>query len=379
MRLGIISTYPPIECGIATYSQYLTEALRKSQADVYVVSHMGGAGPKVFPCFDYEDGDLAEKAFSMMVRLTPDVVHIQHEFGLFGKHLGIAVISLIMKFRLVGIPVVTTLHTVYSEIPQNHQIIFEAIFSNSDRVIVHEPYQEQSLRSGLREELAGKICVIPHGAREMEVVPDAKERLGLPLNKKIILIIGYIRPSKNFELVIDIFPEILRHFPDAVLVIAGKVRGSEHIEYRNMLFHKIAHSPVSDQIYRIRGQLPQHVFDTIISAADVVALPYKISSQSGILAHCLALGKPIVTSKTEAMEQALEASGNGMVCSDHAQFIENIVRILVDDQLSRKLSQNAEKYVREVVSWSRVAEQHLNIYKAVMDMPNVESNIIMVE
>jgi glycosyltransferase involved in cell wall biosynthesis len=91
------------------------------------------------------------------------------------------------------------------------------------------------------------------------------------------------------------------------------------------------------------------------------------------------LGKPIVTSKTEAMEQALEASGNGMVCSDHSQFIENIVRILVEDQLSRKLSQNAKKYVREVVSWSRVAEQHLNIYKAVMDMPNVESNIIMVE
>lgn len=85
MRIGFISTYPPIECGIATYTQYLTDALRKQKMDIYVVSHCGGKGRGVFPAFDYEDGDLAEKAFSMMTRLTPDIVHIQHEFGLTGS------------------------------------------------------------------------------------------------------------------------------------------------------------------------------------------------------------------------------------------------------------------------------------------------------
>jgi hypothetical protein len=104
MRVGFISTYPPIECGIATYTLYLTEALRQKQTDLYIASHMGGAGPQVFPCFDYEDGDLADKAFSMMIRFTPDIVHIQHEFGLFGKNYGVAVVPLIVQFRLVGIP-----------------------------------------------------------------------------------------------------------------------------------------------------------------------------------------------------------------------------------------------------------------------------------
>ena len=61
MRIGIISTYPPIECGIATYTQYFTDALRRNGMHVYVVSHHGGSGKNVFTAFDYEDGDLAEK------------------------------------------------------------------------------------------------------------------------------------------------------------------------------------------------------------------------------------------------------------------------------------------------------------------------------
>jgi hypothetical protein len=66
MRIGFISTYPPIECGIATYTKYFTDALQSRAMDIYVVSHRGGSGKNVFTAFDFEDGDLAEKAFSMM-------------------------------------------------------------------------------------------------------------------------------------------------------------------------------------------------------------------------------------------------------------------------------------------------------------------------
>ncbi|MBW1997032.1 MAG: glycosyltransferase [Deltaproteobacteria bacterium] len=379
MRVGFISTFPPIECGIATYTKYLSEGLREKHVDVYVVSHLGGSGPQVFPCFDYEDGDLAERAFSMMVRFTPDVVHIQHEFNLFGKYHGVSVIPLIIQFRLIGIPVVTTLHTVYADMTESQLVILESIFANSERIIIHEPYQGEVLQKVMDKNLVAKIRVIPHGAREVKPVPAAKEILGLPEDKKIILLIGYFRPSKNFELVVDIFPEILELYPDALLVVAGKIRGKEYRDYRNMLFRKIADSPKSDSIYLIRGQLPQDVFDTIISAADVVVLPYKISSQSGILAHCLAFGKPIVTSSTQAMKEALEKSRAGLTCDNTSQFVENIARILSNNEKARELSQNALRFVREVISWSRVAGQHLEIYKSLMDIPEVQSHVITVD
>jgi glycosyltransferase involved in cell wall biosynthesis len=379
MRVGLISTYPPIECGIATYTQYLTEALRENHADVYIVSHMGGTGLQVFPSFDYEDGDLADKAFSTMIRFTPDVVHIQHEFGLFGKYNGVSIIPLIMQFRMAGIPVVTTLHTVYSEIPEKHRIIYQEILCNSNRVIVHESYQLETLQNQFKSDLVDKIRVIPHGAREVQNTIDAKNRLGLPADKKIILLIGYFRPSKNFELLVDVLPEILKQFPKAILVIAGKTRGREFLDYRNMLYDRIATSPVREHIYLIRGQLPQNIFDTIISAADTVALPYKINSQSGIMAHCLAFGKPLIASNSEAMKQILSESGAGLVFKESSECVEKIVGILSDDVLSKKLSQNAKAYVQNEISWSKIARLHLDTYKEIMEVPNIISHVVLVE
>ena len=379
MRVGFISTYPPTECGIATYTQYLTDALRRKRTDVYIVSHIGGTGPQVFPAFDYEDPDLAERAFSTMIRFTPDVVHVQHEFGLYGKDFGVNVIPLLIKFRLVGIPVVTTLHTVYSDPDENHRLILQSILMNSNLAIVHEDYQLQTLTRAFPLLDAGRIRVVPHGAREVEPVPNAKQILGLPEGKKVVLLIGYFRPSKNFELVVDLFPRILERYPDAVLVVAGKIRGKEHIDYRNMLFRRIENSPVRDQIYLIRGQLPQQVFDTILSSADVVVLPYKLSSQSGILAHCMAFARPVVTSETEAMRYIIDRSGAGLVARTPEDFVERIVELLRDESLWQRLSNNAREYVQNVIGWSIVADRHLQIYSEVIESPTLESRIIYVD
>ncbi len=379
MRIGFISSYPPIECGVGTYTQYLTDALRKRHADIYIVSHLGGSGKQVFPAFDYDDPDLADRAFSVMLRFTPDVVHIQHEFGLFGRNFGVAVVPLILNFRLLEIPVVTTLHTVYENINPQHRIILNAILSNSNRVIVHEEYQKRVLEETFRVNGDEIIRVIPHGAREVEPIPNAKQKLGLPEDKKIILMIGYFRPSKNFELIVNLFPRIVQQYPNTVLVIAGKTRGKEFIEYRNQLFDQINRSPVKDRIYIIRGQLPQDTFDTIISAADMVVLPYKINSQSGILAHSLAFGKPVITSNSSSMVQTLERSNAGLICHKPDDFVENIVKLLKDPQLAGALSEGARRYVQENIGWSLIAEKHLGIYRDIIRTPEINSRTIWVD
>ncbi len=377
MRIGFISTYPPIECGIATYTQYLTDALRAQGIDAYIVSHYGGNGKNVFAAFDYEDGDLAEKAFAVMARLTPDLVHIQHEFGLYGKHSGVSVIPLILQFRLADIPVVVTLHTVYNKIQEQPRLILTSIIENSNVIIVHESYQLEALKHFIkRKELLDKIHLVPHGAREIQLVENAKAKLQLRDNTKVVLMIGYFRPSKKFERIVRLWPKIVakQNKKDILLLMAGKVRGIEYRDYRNMLFKEINTSPARDTIKVIRGQISQDSFDTIISASDMVILPYSISSQSGIVAHCLAFGKPIITSNTNAMNSLIEKTHAGLVNNTEQDYIDNIIKMLEDTALRKQFSTNALMYVQDHISWSKISERHIKIYKALAESSVLEIN-----
>ncbi len=377
MRIGYISSYPPVECGIAAYSAYLIDALREKGADVYVVSHLGASGRQVFPAFN--ENDLDDKAYQVALRFTPDIVHIQHEFGLYGPHFGINILPVIVKFRLIGVPVVTTLHTVYEHPEYAHRVIIENVLANSDRVIVHQDYQLATLKRHFPPHFTDKVEVIPHGARLVEPVPRAKAKLGLPEDRKIILLIGYFRPSKNFECIVDCLPQILRRCPDALLVLAGKIRNQEYADYRNRLFEHIRSSPACDHIRVILGQLTQQTFDTILSAADVVVLPYKITSQSGILAHCLAFGRPVVTSATPSMRQLIQESGAGTVVDSARDYPEVIAGLLADEELARRMGESARRYVREKLAWPLIAERHMALYEALRTYPDIGSQVIVVD
>ncbi len=377
MRIGYISSYPPVECGIATYSAYLIDALREKGTDVYVVSHLGASGPQVFAAFN--ENDLDDKAYQVALRFTPDIVHVQHEFGLYGPHFGVNILPVIVKFRLIGVPVVTTLHTVYEDPQPGHRILIENILANSERVVVHQDYQRRTLERLYPPHYTRKVTVIPHGARLVDPLAHAKARLGLPADRKVILLIGYFRPSKHFELIVDLLPEILQRYPNALLVLAGKIRNQEYSDYRDRLFDHIRRSPAQDHIRVILGQLRQETFDTILSAADVVVLPYKITSQSGILAHCLAFGRPVVTSDTPAMRELISESGAGVIVESEAQYPGVIAALLGDETKSRRMSEAARRFVREKLAWPLVAERHIALYRQLYRCPDIGSQIIVVD
>ena len=135
MKIGIISTYPPLDCGIGTYSSYLIEELRRLKNRVYIICHRGGEGRDCYPTFDYNDPDLAHKAFEAAMKFSPDLVHIQHEFGLFGEQGGMNVIPLAYKFKLSHIPIVITLHTVSETPDYEEQIIRKALVEMAEAII----------------------------------------------------------------------------------------------------------------------------------------------------------------------------------------------------------------------------------------------------
>ncbi len=377
MRIGMVSTYPPIECGIATYSQYLTNALMESGNEVYVFSQYGGKGDHVFGCYSPQEKTIAGNIFEMVSKMTPDVVHIQHEFGLWGgpvvggNGVGIQVIELVLRCRMAGLPVLMTFHTVREKFnAEEQETVIRLLLQESDGIIVHGDYYKKILSEHFGH--AGKIHVIPHGVREMEEVGDARKKVGVE-GKKVILVCGYMRASKGSDKVVEIFPKVAEAVDNAILVIATRSRSVDHPEYQKELYRMVEESPVADRIVVLHGQFPQHIFDTLLSAADVMALPYEVGGQSGMMAHCFAFSKPVITSNLRSLRDLIDESGGGLVANSDEELADHLIRILTDDELSRSLSRNIVRFVSDKVSWRVVAGQHMNVYQKYAWCPTPKS------
>lgn len=366
MRVAIISTFPPIECGIGTYSSYLHDALKAKRCEMFVVSQLGAQGNNVFPVYQPGSPSMATDIFTVTDKITPDVVHIQHEFGLYGDQRGVHVVELIIRYRIAGEPVAVTLHTVNPNMGEPEKIVLDNIAWNASAIIVHEDYQKEIIYkfTGRKD----NVFVIPHGVREVESVPDAKERLELT-GKKVLLLCGYFRPTKGFDKIVDLFPQIAEGEDDFRLLIAGKSRGLEFRDYQRDFYDKINNSPALDKMMVLRGQFPQYTFDTILSAGDVVAMPYSAGAQSGIMAQCFAFNKPVVASNLPAFQRAMQQSGGGVCCESDEDYIREIRTLLNDEAKREAMKNNIADYKEKSVGWKKVSEMHLEVYRKIARVP----------
>lgn len=366
MRVCFISTYPPTECGIATYTKYLSDAIRECEKEVSIVSQNGAKGENVFPVYTPLDNDISVKLFHVASKLTPDIIQIEHEYGLFGSDAGVQITDFLLRCKLADLPTVTTLHTVYKTIDRSQGIILESILSSSSAIIVHENYQKETLAKYFPEH-DEKVFVQPHGIREVQIRNDAKKLLGLE-GKKVLLLVGYFRPTKQFHKIVEIFPKIAEKLDDVVLVIAGKMRGLEFYEYQNEFFNLINNSPAFDKIQVLRGQFPQHTFDIILNSADVLAMPYSVGAQSGILAQSAAFHLPVVTSDIPSFVKWNDEIKGGLTAHNDDEYVKHIIKILSDDNYEESLRKNIKKNTASR-KWYEIAKEHIKIYEKVIKVP----------
>jgi len=369
----MVSTYPPIECGIATYAQYLTEALRKEDSEVFILSQHGGSGKDVIPSFSSGTRTIGSDVFEMANRITPDVIHIQHEFGLYGEQFGVQVLDIILRCHLVNLPVVVTLHTVREELDHAWRVILRLIQQESSAVVVHQEYEKRLLSRYFGD--GEKIQVIPHGVRQVEPVANAKAQLGVD-GRDVILLCGYLRRSKQFERVVKIFPQVVEACPDAALLVAVKSRTVVHDGYEKEFFQMLEDSPARNRIKVLHGQFPAHVFDGILSAADVMPLPYAVGAQSGIMAHCFAFGVPVVASDLPAFRLWIERSGGGVIASSDEELAAGLIKLIRDRETRREMERNIRAFVEHEASWTNVARSYGELYRKVIVKPVDDSRFV---
>ena len=285
-------------------------------------------------------------------RLKPDVVHLHCTHP-------IALLYLTLM-RWLGLAVVETAHVVTPHEPLPFQrAIYGRIHRRAHRVIAHSEVD----RGRLRHELGvpdDRLAVIPHGeygffdpGGEACDRQAARNGLGLEPESEVALFFGYIREYKGLDLLLEAWPAVAAMRPAARLVVAGDpVRlGAER--RRELEGRARALGAVSRFEY-----VPFAEVHRYFAAADLLVMPYRRISQSGVLYLALALGLPVVATRVGALPEMLRDGDSALLVPPESSeaLAEAIGRVLGDADLRRRLAEGGRQVAR-AHSWPAIAER----------------------
>ncbi len=267
-------------------------------------------------------------------RLRPDVVHLHCTNQ-------VALVYLIL-LRLTGVPVAVTAHVVTAhERTRVQDAVHRRINRLSPLVIAHSEYD----RRRLIEEFAvdpGRVSVIAHGeygffghGAEPVEREAARRELGLDPRDEVALFFGYIREYKGLDVLLDAWPAVATARPGARLVVAGDPVRLDAAR-RDAL---IAAATGVGAIHRF-GYVPFSEVIRYVAAADVLVLPYRHVSQSGVLFLALAQGLPVVATRVGALPEVLCDGESGLLVPPESPeaLSQALVRLLGDADLRGRLA-----------------------------------------
>ena len=360
-RLAVLSTYPPTECGIATFSRSLTNALAEEGAHVNVVRLMNeDVTPSPFEVIhEHWDGDTGE--ITGAVLNSHDAVIIQHEFGIFGGPDGQDVIEIMDN---LNVPIIVVLHTVLSNPTINQRRVLEAIIERADALVTMTNTGKEKLIEfyAVAPEV---ISVIPHGAHPMATT-DAGI-LNVDGRRPRILTWGLLGPGKGIEWAIDALGELDDMDFTPEYVIAGQthphVKAHQGERYREELYRRVAENNLQGDVVFVDAYLDNKNLATLISSADVVVLPYDSLEQvtSGVLVEALVAGKPVIATNFPHAREAL-ADGSGILVDqrDSHAIANGLREILGDDSKAAIMHDKSSKKANKFL-WSSVSSEYVDI------------------
>jgi glycosyltransferase involved in cell wall biosynthesis len=371
-RIALVGTHTPRLCGIATFTSDLADALAAAEprADV-VVAAMDDPGrryaypPRVTATIAEDDRASYPRAAQAIARSGADCVSLQHEYGIFGGPAGSDVLALV---RDIGVPVITTLHTLLTAPTAAQRAVMDELTRLSSRVVVMSAGAAAILR-GVHGVDPAKIDVIPHGIPAAPLPEPNKSDLGLA-GRSVVLTYGLLSPGKGIEAVIDALPAIRARDPSVAYVVLGTTHPHERDQhgerYRQSLVAR-AKSLGVDACVLFRDKFAtQAELASYLAAADVYVTAYTEPAQisSGTLAYALGAGKAVVATPYRYARELL-AEGRGVLVpfGDSAQLGQAISGLLAAPALRAGLSTRGLALGAEM-RWPVVASRYVEVFEA---------------
>jgi glycosyltransferase involved in cell wall biosynthesis len=366
---------PEVQGGIASYSHMLWPAVAEAAT---------AAGDFAPLALVQTPTDKREDAISAARELEPDLVHVQHEYGLFGglnpvrdrfpgwmRRLRQAVPS--------GTRIVATAHNVLSKrhrlktreegwrgplnrvanatvLPWMNRHWREGTWGRFDGVIVHSRFQLQSLI----EDGFPVVSKIPHVVPTITEARHARDVGPTPT----ITVFGYFAPEKGQDVVI----EAMRHLQvPARLRLAGGVGHPIHLEYATRCKKAIDRLGLGGRV-EVTGYVPDEEISRIYAESDLIVAPFRETTGSGSLVQALARGSPVLASDLPLNREINERVPDTLAffaTEDPVDCARQIERLLADPDRRERLGRQALQYAA-TYSPANIARLHLDLYRRVL-------------
>ena len=371
-RVAFIGTYPPQECGIATFTMDLVNATDLSGWKSVVVAVDGDCSQaertdkKVIFSIDKNNPASYLAAARAINAKDISILSIQHEYGIYGGDDGEYVLLLA---RAVHCPVVVTLHTILPEPTASQRRIIRELERYCAGFVTMAHAGECLLRD-VYGVSPSKICFIPHGSPNFPYGTDdsLKEQLGFT-GRRILSTFGLISPNKGIEDAIAAMPAVVEKVPNALYLILGQthpvIKRREGEWYREQLEQQVRDLKMEDNVRFVNSYLTLQLLIDYLMVTDVYITPYYANPHqitSGTLAYALAAGKVIVSTPYIYAEELLaERRGFLYPFRDSQALAAAVSRVLCDDRLFAKTRERAYEYGR-TMTWGSVGLQYTRFF-----------------
>lgn len=372
-RIAFVGNYLPRQCGIATFTTDLCEAIAAEHGDTTCIA---------VPVNDIDDGyaypprvrfELTEKDLESYRRGADflningvDLVCLQFEYGIFGGRAGSHVLTLLRDLRM---PIVTTLHTILREPDAQQRRVLTEVAGLSDRLVVMSKRSAEFLQEIYRV-APEKIDLIPHGIPDLPFVDPSfhKDLFGVE-GKIVLLSFGLLSANKGIETVIAALPAILAKHPNVVYFIVGAthphVLRHDGETYRLSLQWLAQEKGVEGQVIFYNRFVSMEELVEFIGAADIYITPYLSAAQavSGTLAYTVGAGKAVISTPYWHAEEMLDEERGALVpFRDPAALAEQVIDLLDNEAKRHSMRKRAYLYGREMV-WPQVARRYMESFQ----------------
>lgn len=372
-RVALVGDYLPRQCGIATFTTDLTEALaaefpEKAFFAVPVTDIEAGYAYPPRVRFEIIEQDMAayRRAADFLNINNVDLVSVQHEYGIYGGSAGSHVLALMRELRM---PIVTTMHTVLREPDAKYRRVTLELARLSDRLVVMSERAQEFLQE-VYQVPAEKIDMIPHGIPDVPFADPSffKDHFGVE-GKTVLLTFGLLSANKGIENVIAALPKILEKHPEVVYIVLGathpNVIRDEGETYRVMLQRLATEKGVARNVIFYNRFVSIEELVEFIGAADIYITPYLNPAQvvSGTLAYTVGAGKAVISTPYWYAEELLADERGMIVPFRDPDALAARVNELLDNEVERHAMRKRGYMLGREMVWSKVAQKYMESFE----------------